>query len=757
MRIEPWWVSIRGFGSRIAPLVCLTYLALRVAPAAAQAPALEAATGVLVVRVRKVDSTPLPGAFVRSGRIAAIADSAGLARIELPATLRTVVVSAPGLAPRSFEMTIVPDVPNRVEITLAPPRAEGEDLPTSALRRDVRRRDQAVPIEILSGDRILDASLDRPADLVGVLERAEGVVPQAVNGPLGAYRARLGGLPGDLTAVLIDGMPALGGYAGSFGLVQQAPLGYERVEIVRGAASNWFGPTAGVGAIDLISRRPLRTAALLQGHQSSEKGGDILLWGSFRSKPTVAGTVTASFHQQRLVDSDEDAWAEFPRAIRASIQPRLFIDRPNGDGLIGTIGGFAEQRAGGYLTGAGAGPAVYREERRTNGANGSIIGWRGTEATGRLQLKAGIGGQRVEHRFAAHQLHDRRTTVFAEASYQRVVGKLGVVGGLSYQSDALYNRDTTGFDFSYRTLAAFGEGTISGAHSSASLAVRCDRHNTFSTRCGANAALLLRPSESLSLRLSAGHGWFAPTPYTEETETADLRGLVSSRLGPVTIDNAVAELGWRRGPLDLGVTLTADRIDHPVRAVRVPDDTVLYRVTLVNLPEPIRALAATVHGTYRRGFATIRASVTRLQATEFDTTARVPNPAGGGPIEETLRRSLDHAPRGLATLDLGFATRRTGGRINVIARYLGRQFVWDNPYTTGTRGYLVTDLVVSQRTGRARLYLSGENMLNEKIDPADPADEPVILPVPWWGDRRTTMPWKPIRGRVVSLGAVVEW
>jgi hypothetical protein len=93
----------------------------------------------------------------------------------------------------------------------------------------------------------------------------------------------------------------------------------------------------------------------------------------------------------------------------------------------------------------------------------------------------------------------------------------------------------------------------------------------------------------------------------------------------------------------------------------------------------------------------------------------------------------------------------------VIARFLGRQFVWDIPYTTGTRGYLVTDLVVSQRTGRARLYLSGENMLNEKIDPADPADEPVILPVPWWGDRRTTMPWKPIRGRVVSLGAVVEW
>jgi iron complex outermembrane receptor protein len=739
MRIELRWPPIRGAPSRIALIACLGHLALSSAPVSAQSHQSND-TGLLLVRVRHADSTPLPGAFVRSGRLAGVADTAGVAQIELPATLRTIVVSAPGLESRSFEMTIVAGVPNRVDIVLAPARAADADLPSTALRREVRVGDQPVPVEVLSGEQLADAAFDRPTDLLGVLDRSVLVTPQAVNGPLGGHRPRIQGLPGDLTGMLVDGLPVLGGYPGSFAAVQLTPLEFERVEIVRGAGSSWFGPTVGAGAVNLVSRRPIRTTARLQAHQSSEKGGDILFWGATRASPTVGATVLADFHQQRLVDSDEDSWAEFPRAIRFAIRPRLFVDRPNGDGLVVSAGALTEERTGGYLLGA-TGSGVYREERRTRQANGSVVGWLGDETSGRLQLRAVVGGQRVSYTYDGNRLRDHRTSVFGELSYTRALGPVVATGGLAYQSDAVYDRDLVGFDFSHGGPAMFGQASVTRSRWAGSGGVRCDAHNRFGTRCGANLAVLVRPIPSLALRLAGGRGWYAPTPYTDETETADLRGLVPSELDAVILTNGIADLRWTRGGFEGGVLLSYDRILDPVRAVSVVGDAQL-RLQLVNLPGPTRIRSATVRAGYRRGAMSLRASFTRQEGTESDSAVG------------DARRALDHLPRSVAALDAGLRIGAEGdGRINLIARYVGEQAVWDNPYRTRADGYLMADVVLSQRTGRARLYLSAENLLDVKL-----ADrEPVILPVPWAGRRRTTMPWRPVRGRVVSLGAAFEW
>jgi hypothetical protein len=91
--------------------------------------------------------------------------------------------------------------------------------------------------------------------------------------------------------------------------------------------------------------------------------------------------------------------------------------------------------------------------------------------------------------------------------------------------------------------------------------------------------------------------------------------------------------------------------------------------------------------------------------------------------------------------------------VNLETVYSGRQFVWDNPNRTETRAYTVMHALVSQRAGAARLYVSGENLFDVKLANYDP----VLLAAPAEGGRRMPTPWAPLRGRVISLGALVDW
>jgi hypothetical protein len=721
--------------------VCLGATAIGggAAPVEAQSDATVAATGSLLVRVRRSDSTAVVGAFVRSGRIAGVTDSTGVATIELPAALRTITVTSPGYRARSFEMTIVAGAPNRVDIFLSPTGPEDEPV-VSGLRREARIGSEATAVEVLSAERLTDVSLGHPTDLVAALSRVDGLTIQAANGALAGGRVRWFGSPSDLTTILVDGVPLLGGYPGAFGVMELSPLEFSQVEAARGAASAWYGPIAGLNVVNLVSKRPERTGARVQADQSSEKGGDVVFSGASRFSPTMAGTVIAEFHQQRLVDADDDNWGEFPRAIRVGIRPRFFLDRPNGDGLILTAGAFGDDRTGGFLFNPNTGQDVYREERNATGGNASLIGWHGAEATGRINLKLMVGGERVKYDFDGFLEHHHRTSVFGELSYARVFGPARLEAGLAYQADAVYHQEVTGYDFSYVAPGAFAQGTVTRDRWTGTLATRCDRHNEFGSQCGANLAIQIQPMGGLRFKVSGGTGVYAPTLYSEETETADLRGLVPSGLDLERIKTATGDVQWRSGAFEVGATVNFDRIEGAVRSVSVVGDPAL-RGVLVNLPEPTRVNAFGVRAVYRRDPFYLRASYVHQNGSESDSSVG------------TARRALDHLPSDLGSLEIGVRPGPGDGRISLITHYVGPAPLWDDPFRVESKSYVMSDLVLSQRSGRARLYLSGENLLDVK----QRADEPVILPVPWLGDRRTTMPAKPLRGRVLSFGATVEW
>ncbi len=88
------------------------------------------------------------------------------------------------------------------------------------------------------------------------------------------------------------------------------------------------------------------------------------------------------------------------------------------------------------------------------------------------------------------------------------------------------------------------------------------------------------------------------------------------------------------------------------------------------------------------------------------------------------------------------------GRVGVDLHYVGRQELEDDPFRTVSRGYLVFDILVEKRLGKARVFLNGKNLLDARQTRWSPLLRPDRSPQGKW----TTDVWAPLEGRVFSGG-----
>lgn len=91
-------------------------------------------------------------------------------------------------------------------------------------------------------------------------------------------------------------------------------------------------------------------------------------------------------------------------------------------------------------------------------------------------------------------------------------------------------------------------------------------------------------------------------------------------------------------------------------------------------------------------------------------------------------------------------------RVAMELYYTGRQTLDDNPYRTHSRPYLIFGLLGERafetRLGRARVFLNAENLLDVRQTRVDP----LVLPSPGLGGRRTTDVWSLLEGRTFNAG-----
>lgn len=704
-------------------LLLAILLAVGLQASAAQAPA------QVAIAVRSAGG-PIAGARLAAGGATEEADAQGRAVLDvtLPATL---TVQADGFLPASIPLSA--PLPSQLEVVLEPVPDIEEEVVADATRTATRLADQPLRVEVIDGEEIEEKALMTPGSIAMLLAETTGLRVQTTAPSLGAANVRINGLRGRYTQLLADGLPLYGSQGDSLSLLQVPPLDLSRVEIVKGAASALYGPTALGGVVNLVTRRPTEDHADLLVNLTSQQGVDAAAFLGRGPRSGWGFTLLGGFHRQQVQDLDDDGWSDVPEFTRGVARPRVFFDNGRGATMFVTGGLNVEERRGGTISG-GAAPdgRPFDQGLDTTRADGGVVG-RFVTPGGRVVAVRGSISHTAQDRFFGDAFDaGTRLVWFGEASLAGVRGKHSWVLGAAVQQDRYRNDPVPGVGFTFTAPGVFAQDDIRfNDRVSASVSARLDVHNEYGVLATPRLSLLGRPGDGWIVRASTGLGVFAPTPLTEETEEV---GFSRLRL-PLSLE---VERAWASsldvtrllGPVEVTATAFSSRVARPLTPVDVGDDS----VALISVDTPSWVWGTEAIVRYRGDGFSVVGTYAWTRATEFD-------PENGG------RRETPLTPRHAVTFT-AIRESEEWGRVGVEGYFTGRQALEDDPYRTVSRPYALVGVLAERRVGGVRLFVNAENLGNVRQTKYAPLVRPTRRPDGRW----TVDAWAPLDGIVVNGG-----
>ena len=613
-----------------------------------------------------------------------------------------------------------------------PPTVEEEITVVASTRTNRRIEDQPLRVEALNREEIEEKMLMTPGDIVMMLNEMGGLRVQATSPSLGAASVRIQGMRGRYTRFLSDGLPLFGSQPGGLGLLQIPPMDLGQVEVIKGVASALYGAGAMGGVVNLLSRRPGdESDHEVLVNQSTRGATDAVVWLSSPLSERWGMTFVGGGHRQTQTDVDGDEWADLAGYRRAVARPRFFWDDGQGQALFLTVGATREHRAGGTQPGAAlaATGMPYREALETRRADLGAL-WQTVAGRSVVTTRATLARQSHDHRFGETLERDRHDTGFAEITLRRTSGRHTWVAGAAVERDAYDPRDVPRFAYAFTTPGLFVQDDIEVRPWLAlSMSGRLDHHSAYGWFPSPRVSALFRSGE-WSTRVSAGTGFYGPSPLTEETEAAGLTRLTMD--GPLRAERGRSfsfDLTRVHGPLSYTATLFGSRIRDPVHV-----DRSTYRVR--NLATPTSNAGLELLGTFRQSPLAVTASYTYVQSREqTDGVAR--------DVAQTPRHSL-----GLVTM-----VENEDGRLGLEVYYTGRQRLEANPYRDVAAPYTLVGLLIERRVGRLRLFVNLENLTDVRQSRWDP----LLRPDRAADGRWTVDAWAPLDGRVINGGVRIPF
>jgi len=656
-----------------------------------------------------------------------------------PGTVEITVLKA-GFAPITTVVKVAAGQTQRVLVELEEALEFEEEVIVTATRTETRLEDQPLRVEVVPGEEVQEKIMMTPGDVSMLLNETNGLRVQTTSPSLGGASVRIQGLRGRYTQILADGLPLYGGQTGSIGLLQIPPMDLGQVEVIKGVASALYGMSAIGGVVNLVSRRPPasgRERELLV-NATSHRGTDVVNWLAGPLSERWGYTFVGGLHMQHRSDLDEDSWTDLPMYRRVVARPRFFWNDEAGRSLLVALGAMGERRRGGTTRGGQAPDGrPFPESLDTTRIDGGAV-WRMTTSDGHVVAARGSGTlQRHTQTFGAVVEKNDHQTSFGEVSLTGIDGSHTWLAGAAIQGNRFESRHVPRFNYTYVVPAAFAQDelrltprlTLSGS-------ARVDAHSEFGTFVSPRVSALIRPDEAWTVRLSTGRGYFAPTPFTEETEATGLTRVAP--LGALEAERAnsfSADVTWTRRPFDLTATVFYSRItdaldlqetgrlDFPIAVVNVDGTTVTRGTELI------------AH--FRRaGDVDIILTHMYLWATE-------PDLGGRG------RREVPLNPRHSATFDL---LKQVGpARVGFEVFYTGRQALDDNPFRRRGFPHVLFGGLVDWAVGRSRVYVNVENL----ADVRQTREHRLVRPVRGVDGRWTVDAWAPLEGRTLNAG--VRW
>lgn len=724
-----------------APLICLVVVAWTGGRAGAQEGARPTKDSLAVVRVTVVrqDTVLLEAVVVRSGRTVARTDPHGSAALRLPAGDRLLIATKIGFKPESVAVVLRVAADTALRIVLVEQPAELSGVIVSATRSERRIEDEPLRVEVLTQEEVEEKLRMTPGDITMMLNESSGLRVQTTSPSLGGANVRVQGLRGRYTQILADGLPLYGGQTGGLGLLQIPPMDLAGVEVIKGVASALYGGAALGGVINLVSRRPdeepAREALV---NQTTLGGTDLVGFAANHLSDHWGYTLLAGGHRQTQVDRDSDRWADVPGYERGVVRPRALWTHPRGHSLMLTAGTTLETRDGGTMEGAAApNGAAHPERLRTARYDAGAVGRFLAGNAAIISIRGSAAVQRHRHTFGAARERDQHLTWFGEAALSTMRGASTWLAGAALQQERYRADDLPGFDYSFTTPGVFAQGTLAPAPwLTLTTSARLDRHSEYGAQLSPRVSALVRTGQRWTVRGSAGTGYFAPTPFTEETEVVGLTPLEPLRgIRAEHARSGSLDVGGGAGPLELNATLFGSVIDHPVGLREVAGTP--GRVELLNASGPTRTTGGELLVRWAREPLHLSTSYTFVSSTEIDP-------------ETGVRRRAPLTPRHQAGV-VGMWDAENRARMGIEVYYTGEQALDDNPYRTASRPYVHVGVLVERRFGDVRVFVNAENLLDYRQTKYDP----LVLPARGPGGRWTTDVWGPLDGRVANVG--VRW
>ena len=608
-----------------------------------------------------------------------------------------------------------------------------EEIVVQATRSGRLVKDEPIRVEVLDREEIEEKLMMTPGDIAMMVNETGGVRVQVTSPALGAANIRMQGMSGRYTQLLADGLPLYGGQASSLGLLQIPPTDLGQVEVIKGAASALYGPSALGGVINLVSRRPRQAAeGDLLANAASHDGQDLTAYAASAAAEAWSYSIVGGLHRQSRVDLDGDGWADIAGYDRWTVRPRLFWNRPDGAAVFATLGAMGERREGGTLPGQTTPDGrPFPQDQDTRRFDGGLVADLPLGDLVKAHLRASGMTQQQDRRFGGLVERDRNSTLFAEGSLSAKTGDTSWLGGLAVQTDAFRSKTFPAFDYSFTVPGLFGQVEHDLAEDfTLAASARLDAHSRYGAQFSPRLSMLYRPGP-WTVRASLGHGFYAPTPFVEEIEAAGLSHLAPlDDLKAETADTASLDGGYASGPIEASLTLFGSNIRHAVRLV----DTGPQSVRLVNVRGDTSTGGAEMLLRYRwKGF-TVTGSYVYVDARE-------PAPSGLG------RRQVPLTPRNTAGV-VGTWEKPGKGRIGLEAYYTGRQALDGNPFRDEGKPYLELGALGEFTLGKVSLFVNMENLLNIRQTRYDRLVLPDRAPDGEW----TVDAWGPTEGFVANAG-----
>lgn len=617
----------------------------------------------------------------------------------------------------------------------------GDEIIVQATRSGRRVQDEPVRVEVIDREEIEEKLMMRPGNVAMILSETGGLRVQVTSPALGAANIRVQGMDGRYTLLLADGLPLYGGQASSLGLLQIPPTDLGQIEVIKGAASALYGPSALGGMINLVSRRPgdVPEAEVLL-NASTRGGQDATAYTAAPIAQGLGASLTGGYHRQTSQDIDGDGWIDMPSYERWSVRPRLFWEGASGASAFLTAGAMTEQRLGGTLPGRTTPDgSAFPQAQDTDRLDGGLVAQLPMGESVSLHIRGSAMTQKHRHVFGDVEENDRHTTLFAEASLSGKSGGTSWVGGAAYQRDSFGSQTFPAFNYAFEVPGVFGqvEQEITGRLTLAGSA-RLDFHDTYGTRFSPRLSLLYRPAP-WTIRVSGGRGFYAPTPFVEEIEAAGLSRLEPlGKLKAETATTGSLDIGYASGPIEANVTLFASDMNDTTRLEPIGPAALANRVRLINIPGQTRIRGSELLLRYRRDAYTVTGSYVYVDASESD-------PDGFG------RRAVPLTPRHTAGL-VAMWEEHDKGRLGLEIYYTGRQPLEDNPYRTSGRPYFEIGLLGEIVVGKLRVFLNAENLLGIRQTRYESLLRPLRAPDGRW----TVDAWAPLEGFTLNGGIRVK-